>query len=162
MPDKITFLGDFSKKLVTNTFFNFLGRSWSFVLALLLTPFILSHLNVRDFGTWALLSIFISSSNLLSANLLDFGFGFSFLKYISEFYTYEDDDGINRVLVSGLVFYTLYGLVFVAAGLFVQKPLFQLFHLSGASSTVYVLVLISSAVSNVAAMFLSILKGIQR
>jgi len=108
----VTFLGEFSTKLVTNTFFNLLGRCWSFLVALLLTPYILSHLGVRDFGTWVLLSIFISSFNLL-----DLGLGSSFVKYISEYYTYEDYDRINRVLFSGLVFYGLFGIVLVAAGL---------------------------------------------
>src|SRR5207248_11429001 len=93
MSGNVTFLGDFSKKLVTNTFFNLLGRCWSFVLTLLLTPYILSHLGVRDFGTWALLSIFISPYFLL-----DFGLSSSLVMYISEYYTYDDDDRINRVL----------------------------------------------------------------
>src|SRR5947208_13111741 len=94
-PQPVTLQGEFSKKLVTNTFFNLLGRCWSFVLTLLLTPYILSHLGVRDFGTWVLLSIFISPYFLL-----DFGLGSSFVKYISEYYTYEDYDRINRVLFS--------------------------------------------------------------
>ena len=56
--ESITFLGDFSKKLVTNTFLNFLGRCWNFLVTLLLTPYILLHLNVQEFGVWVLLSIF--------------------------------------------------------------------------------------------------------
>ena len=38
MSGSVTFLGEFSAKLVTNTFFNLLGRCWSFLVALLLTP----------------------------------------------------------------------------------------------------------------------------
>src|SRR2546428_12823018 len=83
----ITLQGEFSKKLVTNTFFNFLGRSWSFLIALLLTPYILAHLDVREFGTWVVLSIFISSYNLL-----DLGLGSSFVKYIAEYHTHDDFD----------------------------------------------------------------------
>jgi len=157
MSGSVTFLGEFSAKLVTNTFFNLLGRCWSFLVALLLTPYILSHLGVRDFGTWVLLSIFISSFNLL-----DFGLGTSFVKYISEYYTHEDYDRINRVLLSGLLFYALFGIVLVASGLLLEKPLFQLFNIARATSDVYFLVLLSCAVSNVAAMFLSVFKGIQR
>ena len=67
----VTLQGEFSKKLVTNTFFNLVGRSWSFVLALLLTPYILAHLGVRDFGTWVLLSIFVWNGS--SFSLLDLG-----------------------------------------------------------------------------------------
>src|ERR1700687_276360 len=121
MSGDITFLGDFSKKLVTNTFCNLLGRCWSFVITLLLTPYILSRLGVRDFGTWVVLSIFISPYFLL-----DFGLGSSFVKYISEYYTFEDYDRINRVLFSGLVFYALFGIVLVSVGLLLEHPLFQL------------------------------------
>ena len=48
--EPVTFHGDFSKKLVTNTFFNVVGKLWSFLVTLLLTPFILSHLSVNEFG----------------------------------------------------------------------------------------------------------------
>src|SRR5262245_50963858 len=136
----VTLQGEFSKKLVTNTFFNLLGRSWSFLLALLLTPYILGHLDVREFGTWVVLSIFLSSS--AAFNLFDFGLGSSFVKHIAEFHTHGDFGRINRVLFSGLIFHSLFGISLVAIGLLLERPLFALFHLSGAS-TAYLLVLIS-------------------
>src|ERR1700722_3076452 len=94
---QVTFQGEFSKKLVTNTFFNALGRSWSFLVTLLLTPFIIRELNATDFGVWIILSIFTNS-----LNLLDLGLGSSFVKYISAYFVYEDYDSINQVLFSGL------------------------------------------------------------
>src|SRR5215831_16650809 len=160
MPDKITFLGDFSKKLVTNTFFNFLGRCWSFVLTLLLTPFILSHLNIRDFGTWVLMSMFISAFNPGQVPLFDLGG--VFMKYISEYYTHEDYDRINRVLLCGLSFYLGFGIVLVLSGLVLQQTLFRLFHLSAAAASAYLFVLLASATSNIAGMFLSVFRGIKR
>jgi O-antigen/teichoic acid export membrane protein len=155
-PFRVTFLGDFSKKLVTNTFFNVLGRSWSFVLNLLLTPFILSHLNVGDFGAWILLSIFV-----YSFSLLDLGLGSSFVKYISAYHTYDDHDRINKVIFSGLAFYGLFGILIVLVGLLVEAPLLHLFRITGASD-VYFLVLLTCAVTNIGAMLLSVFKGVQR
>src|SRR5215471_5008148 len=146
----VTLQGEFSQKLVTNTFFNLIGRAWSFLLALLLTPYILTRLNVREFGTWVVLSIFISSFNLL-----DLGLGSSFVKHIAEYYAHQDFGRINRVLFSGLVFYAGFGVFQIAVGLLLQEPLFKLFNVSDASEA-YVLVLISCAVSNVAVMFLSV------
>jgi O-antigen/teichoic acid export membrane protein len=151
--------GEFSKKLVTNTFFNLVGRSWSFVLALLMTPYILRHLDVREFGTWVVLSIFIGSG--ASFNLLDFGLGSAFVKHIAEFYTHRDFDRIHRVLFSGLVFYGVTGILIVSAGLLLENVILRLFHITEASGA-YLLVLLSWAVSNVSAMFLSVFKGIQR
>src|SRR5262245_1237578 len=108
----VTLQGEFSQKLVTNTLFNLIGRAWSFLLALLLTPYILSHLTVREFGTWVVLSIFISSFNLL-----DLGLGASFVKHIAEYYAHEDFGRINRVLFFGLVFYGVFGVLQISVGL---------------------------------------------
>jgi O-antigen/teichoic acid export membrane protein len=160
MTENVTFLGNFSRKLATNTFFTFLGRCWTFVLTLLLTPYILSHLNVQDFGAWVLMSMFISAFN--PGQVILFDLGLVFVKYISHYYTHEDYDQINRVLFSGLVFYGVFGIALVTIGLIIQKPLFRAFHISDTAADIYLIVLISSAVANVAAMFLSVFKGIQR
>ncbi len=155
---QVTFLGDFSKKLVTNTFFNLVGRSWSFLVTLLLTPYILSRLDVGDFGVWILLGVFTSSFNLL-----DLGLGSSFVKYISAYHAHEDYDHINHVVFSGLAFYGVFGVLLTLLGLALEQPLFRIFSIAGASaSDVYLLVLISCAITNIGAMFLSVFKGIQR
>jgi O-antigen/teichoic acid export membrane protein len=155
-PIRVTFLGDFSKKIVTNTFFNVLGRSWNFLLSLLLTPYILSHLNVADFGIWVLLSIF-----LYSFSLLDLGLGSSFVKYISAYHVHEDYDRINKVVFSGLAFYALFGVFIITVGLLIERPLLHLFRIENASH-VYLLVLLTCAITNIGAMLLSVFKGIQR
>src|SRR5215469_16336620 len=154
MDGNVTFLGEFSKKLVTNTFFNFLGRCWSFILTLLLTPYILSRLDVHDFGTWVLMTIFISAFNPGQVPLFDLGG--VFMKYISEYYTYEDYESINHVLICGLFFYGLFGVGLISLGLLLEHPLFRLLHISDGASTAYLLVLLASAVSNVSGMFLSV------
>jgi len=155
---QVTFLGDFSKKLVTNTFFNVVGRSWSFLVTLLLTPYILSRLDVGDFGIWILLGVFTTSFNLL-----DLGLGSSFVKYISAYHAHEDYDHINHVVFSGLAFYGIFGVLLTLLGLALEQPLFRIFTIAGSSaSDVYLLVLISCAITNIGAMFLSVFKGVQR
>jgi O-antigen/teichoic acid export membrane protein len=153
---EITISDDFSKKFVTNTFFNVLGRSWSFLINLLLTPYILSRLTVADFGAWVLLTILINSFNLL-----DLGLGFAFVRYIAAYYTYEDYESINKVLFSGLAFYSLLGILGVTGGLLIERPLLQLLRITAAGNT-YFLVLLTCAVANIGAMYLSVLKGMQR
>jgi O-antigen/teichoic acid export membrane protein len=152
----VTLRGEFSQKLVTNTLFNLLGRFWSFLIALLLTPYILVHLDVREFGTWVALSIFISSFSLL-----DLGLGSAFVKHIAEYYAHRDFDRINRVLSSGIIFYAVIGILQISIGLLLEGPLFNLFRVPK-SSEAYLLVLLSCALSNVSVMFLSVFKGIQR
>jgi O-antigen/teichoic acid export membrane protein len=152
----VTFLGEFSKKLATNTFFNVLGRSWTFLVTLLLTPYVLKHLDKSEFGIWVLLSVFTTSFNLL-----DLGLGSSFVKYISEYYTYEEYDRINQVLFSGLVFYGFLGLLLTSVGLAIENPLFAWFNITNASDA-FLLVLIAGSIQNIAQMFLSVFRGIQR
>ena len=153
---QVTFLGEFSKKFITNTFYNVLGRSWTFGMTLLLTPYVLSHLKVGDFGAWVLLAIFVSLFNLL-----DLGLGSSFVKYISAYHTHGDYERINKVIFSGVAFYTLLGILGIGLGLVIERPLLELFRITNANN-VYFLVLLTSAITNISAMFLSVFKGIQR
>ena len=154
--NSVTFLGDFSKKLVTNTFFNFVGRFWSFLVILLLTPYILSRLSVSEFGVWVLLSVFVGTFNLL-----DLGLGSSFIKYISQYHAQQDRGRINRVLCLGLLFYGAFGLGLMVLGLLLEPFLFGVFRVE-ADPGVYLLVLISFSINNIALMLLSTLKGLQR
>ena len=123
-------------------------------------PYILSRLDIHDFGTWVLMAIFISAFNLGQVPLFDLGG--VFMKYISEYYTYDDYEGINRVLVCGLFFYGLFGIALTSGGVLLERPLFHLFHISDGASSAYFLVLVASAISNISAMLLAVFKGIQR
>src|SRR6187402_678608 len=116
----VTFLGEFSKKLATNTFFNVLGRFWSFFVTILLTPYILHSLGERDYGVWAAFTVFIGSSNLL-----DLGLGSSFLKFISAYYAQEDYEKINKAIFSGIIFYGMFGVVLIGAGWLFRVPLLE-------------------------------------
>ena len=151
------FPGDFSRKLIVNTFFNLVGRFWSFGGTILLAPFIWSHLTPGEFGVWVLLSVFLESFILL-----DFGLGSAFVKFISAYYTHEDYDRINRVLFSGLVFYLLQGTLVIVLGLAARNVLFDFFDISPSATTAYVYVLVASAVGNIGSMFLSVFRGAQR
>src|SRR5215831_16479327 len=135
--EEVSFTENFSKKLITNTFFNVLGRSWSFLISLVLTPYILSRLNVADFGAWIILTILINSFNLL-----DLGLGFAFVRYIAAYYTYEDYPSINKVLFSGLAFYSVLGIVGVILGLLLEAPVVHLLRITPPGYS-YLLVLLS-------------------
>jgi len=152
----VTFLGDFSRKLIVNTFFNFVGRFWSFAAVILLTPFIWGHLTRGEVGVWVLLSVFLESFTLL-----DFGLGSAFVKFISAYYTHDDYERINRVLFSGLAFYIVQGLFLVGIGLAARGLLFSFFDISGAERA-YFYVLVASGLANIGSMFLSVFRGVQR
>ncbi len=154
--ESVTFLGEFSKKLATNTFFNVLGRFWSFFVTILLTPYILHSLGERDYGIWAAFIVFIGSSNLL-----DLGLGSSILKFISAYHAEQDYEKINKAIFSGMVFYGLFGVVLIGAGLIFRDPLLSFFRISDASEA-YVMALFACAIQSIGAMVLAVFKGIQR
>jgi O-antigen/teichoic acid export membrane protein len=157
--EPITFLGDFSRRLIANTFFNFLGRFWSFAATILLTPLILRYLNDSEFGVWVVLSVLLNATGLL-----DLGLGSSFVKFISAYYTFEDYEKINRVLFSGMIFYAVQGVLLVAIGLAVQPLLFAVLQLSAVAgaSNAYLFTLIACAIGNFGMMFASVFRGVQR
>src|SRR5882672_10588002 len=154
--ESVTFLGEFSKKLATNTFFNVLGRFWSFFVTILLTPYILHSLGERDYGIWAAFVVFVGSSNLL-----DLGLGSSILKFISAYHAQEDFEKINKAIFSGMVFYGMFGIALIVAGLIFRDPLLAFFRISDASNA-YVMALFACAIQSIGAMVLAVFKGIQR
>jgi O-antigen/teichoic acid export membrane protein len=154
--ETVTFLGEFSKKLATNTFFNVLGRFWSFFVTILLTPYILHRLGERNYGIWAAFTVFIGSSNLL-----DLGLGSSILKFISEYHAQKDFEKINKAIFSGIIFYGLFGFALIGAGLMFRLPLLEFFRISDASNA-YVMALFACAIQSIGAMVLGVFKGIQR
>jgi O-antigen/teichoic acid export membrane protein len=157
--EPITFLGDFSRKLIANTFFNFLGRFWSFAATILLTPLILRYLDDSEFGVWVVFSVLLNATGLL-----DLGLGSSFVKFISAYYTAEDYEKINRVLFAGMVFYAVQGVLLVAIGLAVQPLLFTVLQLSAVAgaSNAYLFILVACALGNFGMMFSSVFRGVQR
>jgi len=154
--ESVTFLGEFSKKLATNTFFNVLGRFWSFFVSILLTPYILSSLGERNYGIWAAFLVFIGSSNLL-----DLGLGSSFIKFVSEYHAHKDYERINKSIFAGFVFFGLFGFVLIGAGLIIRQPVLNFFRINDASDA-YILALFACAIQSVGAMVLSVFRGIQR
>jgi O-antigen/teichoic acid export membrane protein len=147
---------DFSRRFAANTFFNLVGRFWSFLVALLLTPYVLSRLGVEDFGVWILLSVFASSFGLL-----DVGLGWSFIKYVSEYRAVGEFDRINRVLFAGVAFYVLLGAGFLALGGLLGPVLFRVFRVE-AEPGIFLLILGAFGVNNLALLMLSMLRGLQR
>ena len=67
-----------SQKIIRNTIFNIIGRGWGILIALFLTPYIISHIGVERYGMWAIIGAVTGYFGLF-----DFGIGTSFVKYIS-------------------------------------------------------------------------------
>ena len=114
--------GAISGKVIRNTLYNTLGRFWGVIIALFLTPYIISHLGIERYGVWAFVSALIGYFGLL-----DFGVSASFVRYIAEFNAKKDCRSINELVNTGFVFYSLFGLAIFLLAVNYLPPLVGFF-----------------------------------
>jgi len=150
-----------SQKIIRNTIFNAIGRFWSILVGLFLTPYIVHHIGVERYGILAIVGVITGYFGLL-----DFGIGISFVKYIAEFYTKKDYEKINQVINTGFVFYSIFALVIIAAGFLFINPLLTFFKIPQAlfneAHFVFLLGIIIFGISNALSPFRAIQGGLQR
>jgi len=150
-----------SNKIIRNTIFNIFGRFWIILVTLFLTPYIIRHIGLERFGIWALVGVLTGYFGLL-----DFGFGQSFIKYISEFYTKKDYKKINQIINSGFIFYFVFAIIIIALAFFAVKPIINLLkiptYLHNESLFVFLLGIIIFGVSSIMSPFTAIQGGLQR
>ena len=94
--------------IARNTVFNGLGRLWEAVVGLVLIAYIVTRLGAEGYGLWSVVAAFTGY-----AALFDVGFGSGYAKYVAEYAAKGERNKISGVVTSGLVFYLMFGLVFV-------------------------------------------------
>ncbi|MCK5161473.1 MAG: oligosaccharide flippase family protein [Candidatus Aureabacteria bacterium] len=150
-----------SQKIIRNTIFNIIGRGWGILIALFLTPYIISHIGVERYGMWAIIGAVTGYFGLF-----DFGIGTSFVKYISEFYTKKDCEKINQVVNTGFLFYSIFAIFIITLAFFIINPLLVFFkipsHLYNEAFFVFLLGIILFSISNALSPFRAIQDGLQR
>lgn len=150
-----------SKKVVRNTIFNAIGRFWSILVALFLTPYIIGHIGIERYGIWAIVGVLTGYFGLL-----DFGIGASFVKYISEFYAKKDYGKINQVVNTGFVFYSILAIFIIAVAFLFVHSLLAFFkipaYLYNETVFVFLLGIMIFGVSNALSPFQAIQGGLQR
>ncbi|MBL7196664.1 MAG: flippase [Candidatus Omnitrophica bacterium] len=114
-----------SKKIIRNVIFNIIGRFWGILVVLFLTPYIIGHIGIERFGIWALIEVLTGYFGLL-----DFGVGYSFRKYIAEFYAKRDYKRINEVVNTGFIFYSIFAATVIILAFFNIDFLLSIFKIS--------------------------------
>lgn len=110
-----------SHKIIRNTVYNSVGRFWAIAVGFVLTPYIISHIGPERFGVWAIVGVITGYFGLL-----DFGIGFSFVKYITEYHTRKEYDNLNGIVNTGFTLYAALALVGVALVFLLRAPLLTL------------------------------------
>jgi O-antigen/teichoic acid export membrane protein len=104
------------KGALTNAGWNGFFTLWSGIISLLLTPLLIHHLGVPQYGILLLIWSFTGMLGL--ANL---GLGEATLRYVAYHYGDGNLPGVNRVFGSTLSFYTVICAI-IAVSLFVSAP----------------------------------------
>jgi O-antigen/teichoic acid export membrane protein len=150
-----------SSKVIRNTMYNAVSRVCSVIVGLFLTPYVVHHLGLEQFGVWAIIGVVTGYFGLL-----DLGIGASFVKYISEFYARKDFEEINQVINAGFIFYAALAVVIVLLAVVFVDPLMAFFkipaYLRADTRFVFIIGIILFAVSGVLSPFNAVLSGLQR
>lgn len=99
--------------IARNTVFNALGRFWEALIALVLTPYILTRLDYEAWGLWSLVAVFTGY-----ASLFDFGLSSGFAKFIAEHAARKDTQRVSSIVSTGFCFYLALSFVAISAGWF--------------------------------------------
>lgn len=150
-----------SDKIVENTFYNIIGRVWTILVNLILTPYIVSQLGVEKYGLWALafgLTGYIG--------LLDLGVSSSYVKYISQYYTQKEYHKINQIVNTGFFFSLVFAFIFIIIGYFIIPPFISFLkiplHLQEEAFFVFFAGVIIFTLSNATYAFAAVQPGLQK
>ncbi|MDP2939663.1 MAG: flippase [Candidatus Omnitrophota bacterium] len=152
---------DILHKVIRNTVFNIIGRFWNVLITFFLTPYIIKHIGIERYGVFALVGVLTGYFGLL-----DLGVGYSFVKYIAEFYAKKDYNKINKVTNTGFAFYSIFAVIIIVLAFLNIKILLAIFKipapLQKEVSFVFLLAVVIFGLLNVFSSFFAIQKGLQR
>jgi O-antigen/teichoic acid export membrane protein len=150
-----------SRAVVRSGVANLLSFLASTLYMFLLVPLVLGSLGVEQYGLW---SIVMALSGYIG--LADVGLSTSFVTYIARFLAAGDDDGVNRVLQHGLLFYIGVTIVVICIGIVGAEPLFDLVELPkelyASGKTALLLALVFYGWSSLGMVYASVLGAMQR
>ena len=151
-----------TRKIVRNSAFNILRGAIALPIALIITPFVLTHVGIRDFGIWSVLYVLVQS-----ASLFDFGLSGSIVRFVADLSEKQDSCQLNRVLNTALSAYAFLGLI-IFLGLWLCRKLIvvSLFKAEAwdEQKLVWLLILAGAAlvVQLLSSVFTALLQGLQR
>lgn len=150
------------KRIIKNTLYNTVGNWVVLLLNFLIIPFVISKLGIELYGgAWVIGIIVISS-----AALVDFGIGSSSVKYISEYNAKQQFSDINKLIITNIVFYVIFGLVLLIIIFLFGNNILELIgvphHLIDDAYFVFVTAALILVMLNTASPITSVVTGLQR
>jgi len=150
-----------SGKIVRNTFFNMFGRFWGFLVAFIVTPYVISRLGLERFGIWAIVGAVTGYFGLL-----DLGIGSAFVKYIAQFYSRREYGKVNELISTGMVFYALFSAAILILSFACINPVFSFFRIPPGSWAetrfVFIISMLTFCVTSTFSGYAAVVSGLQR
>jgi len=151
-----------SKRLIHNTVFNVVALISNAVIAFFLTRFFLAKLGQDRYGVWVL----IGGSILYYGPLLNMGLNSAVNRYIPVYQAKSDNQGIQRVINTTLLFYSALGILLVVISIVLYYNIGSWFTIKpDLVPTAAVLILVvgfSCAVAMPLQLYSAVLSGLQR
>jgi O-antigen/teichoic acid export membrane protein len=148
-------------RFINNAFLNLIGRFWPIVLALVTTPFVISHLGVEAYGVLVLVSTILGYVTLLDMGLTD-----SLVKYVAHYQAVTDYSAIRNYVGNAMVIYLLLGFLSALMLFFLADLIVYLLNVSEALQPVAIFAFhvgaIGFGINLISGIFRSVLDGFQR
>lgn len=110
------------KRIVKNTFINYVYFIFSGMIPFVLTPIIINRIGNEQYGIYVFLGIFSIGGYI---SLMELGFQGTAVKYIAEYYATSSYDKINKVINTVFCLFMLCGIISCMIILFVNIFLFE-------------------------------------
>jgi O-antigen/teichoic acid export membrane protein len=94
-------------RIAKNSFYNICGFSAQTILMLIITPILIVHMGVKQYGLWM-----IANSVLGAIGILDMGLGMGITKYVAEYVYQKDIPALSSTVYGSLAFYLCISLLF--------------------------------------------------
>jgi O-antigen/teichoic acid export membrane protein len=144
-----------------NTLTLYLNTITSAAVALVMTPVLAHGLGRHDYGIWV-----VVGGLILYLELLEFGFGTATIKYVAEFDSLDDRDGVRATITTSFWILAVPGLLALLAGAVMAGVFTEIFELrEGVETSARLLILMLSlnmAISIPGDTFGGALLGLQR
>lgn len=148
-------------KVIKNTYYNFLSQIINFIAPLFLTPFIIAHIGITEFGIYAFI---IGVTGIFG--LFDLSISTSFYKFISEYYNQKKYDDLNSVINTASIFYLFFSIICIIIALLLKNKFLEAINIppefENKAIFTYIIALTAFSVVNTFGIYNSVIVSLQK
>ncbi|MEO8514189.1 MAG: glycosyltransferase [Ignavibacteria bacterium] len=148
-------------KVIKNTYYNFLSQIINFIAPLFLTPFIIAHIGITEFGIYAFI---IGVTGIFG--LFDLSISTSFYKFISEYYNQKKYDELNSVINTASIFYFFFSIICITVALLLRNKFLNAINIppefENKALFTYIIALTAFSVVNTFGIYNSVIISLQK